>query len=85
MLKASQPLCPAYSFHDHLTHMAEGSMPQVMAHSYGPGKLRIKAKGPAYRAGNRGNMEDMLHSGTYMVIGGSEENLSLVLQPPEGR
>src|SRR5574344_383066 len=65
--------------------MAEGSMAQIMAHTYGPSQLCIQTQGTTYRGGNGSHMKNMLHSSAYMIVGRSIENLSLVLQSSKGR
>ena len=80
MLEASQsPLLEEGGDYP-LSHMAEGSVAQIVSHSYGPGELRVEPEGLAYRRCDGGDVEHMLHACAYVVVGRSEEDLGLVLQ-----
>ena len=48
-------------------------------------EARIKAERAADGGGDGSHVQHMLHAGADMVIGGGEEDLRLMLEPPEGR
>ena len=61
--------------------MAEGSVPQIVPHTYSPCKVGIQPKSLADCHRDGGYMHHMFHSGADMVVMGSKEDLGLVLKP----
>ena len=85
MLEGSQAPLLGKLRDDPLPHMAEWRVAEVMSHADGPGELCIKAERAADGGGDGSHVQHMLHAGADMVIGGGEEDLRLMLEPPEGR
>jgi len=68
---------------DIFTHVTKRGMPQVMAQGDCLGQVLIQVQGSRYGAGYLGNLQGMGEPGYIMVTQGGDEDLCLVLEPPE--
>ena len=69
----------AYGVQGPLPRMAEGGMPQIMAHSDRLRQILVEPQRPGDGPGNLGNLKRVGQAGTVMVPLRRQENLGLVL------
>src|SRR5439155_10971381 len=67
-----------------LTDVAEGRMPDVVAHRHRLDEVFIETKAARHRAADLRDLERVRQAGAVVVADGREEDLRLVLEPAEG-
>jgi hypothetical protein len=83
MLEALHPLLLHESRENPLSHMTEGSVAEIVSHTYGPSEFGIESEPTAHGGGDGGDMEHMFHPGADVVVAGCKKHLGLVFQSSE--
>ena len=67
-----------------LPGVAEGGVPQIVPQGDGLGQVLVEAQAPGNGAGDLRHLQGVGEPGAVVVALGGEEDLGLVLEPPEG-
>ena len=83
VLEAAQAQLPEHLVKDALAGVAEGSVAQVVAERDSLGQVFVQPQRPRRRPGDAGHLQGVRQPGAVVVALGRDEDLGLVLEPPE--